>query len=487
MRTRLTAAHVIGHGKQGHEFWRDGEVVFENDRILFVGRGFQGNVDRTIDYGNAIVGPGFIDLDALGDLDSTILCFDNGPEWTIGRVWSEEYLKSGPQEAYSFDEQIFKYRYAFTQLIRNGITTALPITSMLYRQWAESYEEFAEVARVAGEIGIRAYLGPCFMSGVTYVRKDGSAHQHWDEAKGLAGLEEALRYYRDFDNSAQGRVRGFFAPDRIETCTPSLLQRLSAIIAETNAPFRLHCCQSRYEFETVVSLRGKTPLGWLDDLGLLNPQAILPHGIYVSGHAEVSVSGDADMTRLAASGASIAHCPVVFARDGEALNSFAKYLARGINFGLGTDTFPPDIVENMRVGLTVNHLMEGGRRSARAADFYNAATLGGAKALGRDDLGRLAPGAKADITVFDLDGFHLGQFVDPVKTMVLSGSGRDFRDVYVDGRRVMADGIVVGADYDALQEQADRQFRKVIETHRERAVGRPPLEEMFESSFPVRR
>lgn len=487
MRTKLTAAHVIGYGPQGHEFWQPGEVVFEGDRIIFVGRDFPGEVDRAVDYGNAIIGPGFIDLDALGDLDSTILCFDNGPEWKIGRVWSEDYLKSGPAEAYSFDEQIFKYRYAFTQLIRNGITTALPITSMLYRAWAENYDEFAAVAKIAEETGIRAYLGPCFMSGLTYVRDDGSVHQHWDEAKGLAGLEEALRYYRDFDNTAGGRVRGFFAPDRIETCTPALLQRLSAIIRETGAPFRLHCCQSRYEFETVVALRGKTPLGWLEELGLLNPQAILPHGIYVSGHPLVSAAGDDDLARLAAAGSSIAHCPVVFARDGEALNSFAAYLAHGINLGLGTDTFPPDIIENMRTGLTVNHLMAGGRNGARAADFYNAATIGGAKALGRDDLGRLAVGAKADITVFDLGGFHLGQFVDPVKTMVLSGSGRDFSDVYIDGRRVMTDGVVAGADYPKLQAQAERQFRKVIETHQERAVGRPPLDEMFKSSFPVRR
>ena len=486
MRTKLTASHVIGHDGSGHVIYPGGEVVFENDRILHVGWQFDGTVDRTVDYGDAIIGPGFIDLDALGDLDTTVLSVDNGPEWKIGRVWSEDYLRSGPVEAYSFDEQIFKYRYAFTQLIRNGITTALPITSMLYRAWAESYAEFAEVALVAGEVGIRAYLGPCFMSGLTYVDKAGKLHQHWDEERGRSGLDDAVRFFTDFDGTQDGRIRGFFAPDRIETCTPALLGRLAGILRETGARFRLHCCQSSYDFETVLSLRGATPLGWLQQLGLLGSQAILPHGIYLSGHPKVSVTGNADIERLADSGASIAHCPIVFARDGEALNSFAAYLDRGINIGLGTDTFPADIVENMRHGLNLSHLMSGARE-AKAADFYNAATLGGARALGRDDLGRLAAGARADITVFALGGFHLGQFIDPIKTMVLSGSGRDFRDVYIDGRHVMADGQVVGADYTALTAQAARQFEKAILTHQERAVGRPPLAEMFKSSFPIQR
>ena len=288
-RTRLTAEWVVGFDGHGHVLWPNGEVVFTGDRIEFVGRNFPGSADRTVDYGRALIGPGFIDLDALGDLDTTILTFDNGPDWTLGRVWSEEALKAGPEEAYTPDEELFQYRYAFAQLIRNGITTALPITSMLYRAWAESYDEFARVAALAGEMGIRAYLGPCFMSGLTYVRPDGSLHQHFDEAKGLAGLDDAVRFIRDFDGASGGRVRGFFAPDRIETQLPGVLSRLAAINRELNVPMRVHCCQSASEFETVLRLRGHSPLGWLEQLGLLNQQAILPHGIYLSGHPQVSI------------------------------------------------------------------------------------------------------------------------------------------------------------------------------------------------------
>ncbi len=425
MRTRLKGGYAIGFEAQGHRLWRNGEVVFTGNKIEFVGRGFEGTVDRDIDCGHAVIGPGFIDLDALGDLDSTVLTLDNGPDWRLGRIWTEDYLREGPTDAYSFEEELFKYRYAFVQLIRNGITTAMPITSMSYRRWAETYDEFARVAAIAGEMGIRTYLGPCYMSGVTITDPKGNLSQHWDEPRGLLGLEAATRFIRDFDGAHHGLVRAMLAPDRIETCTPELLRRTAALMAEAGVPVRLHCCQSRYEVELVKRRRGLSPYRWLDSLGLLRPGAVLPHGIYLE---------DGDLDLLARSGAAIVHCPVVFARDGEALRSFASYRARGIPIAMGTDTSPPDLIDNMRQGLNLCRVVDGSATSS-AADFYTAATLGGAAALGRTDIGRLVPGAEADITVFDLSGLHLGPIDDPIKTMLLAGSGRDITDVWIAGRR----------------------------------------------------
>ncbi len=474
-RTRLRAAHLVGFDGRSHVLWRNGEVVFEDGRIIFVGRGFEGRLDEDVDHGEAVIGPGFIDLDALGDLDSTVLTFDNGPEWKLGRIWTERYLREGPREAFSPEEEVFKYRYAFAQLIRNGITTAMPITSMTYRAWGESYDEFAAVAGVAGEMGFRSYLGPCYMSGVTITDGQGNLSQHWDEAKGLAGLREAGRFIRDFDGAHAGLVRAMLAPDRIETCTPSLLEGTARLAAEARVPVRLHCCQSRYEVDLVKRLRGISPYRWLESLGLLRPRAVLPHGIHLE-------AGDLDL--LAENGAAIVHCPVVFARDGEALNSFASFRTRGVTIALGTDTAPPDLLDNMRQGLNICRVVEG-RAASSAADFYDAATLGGAKALGRDDIGRLAPGAEADITVFDLSGFHLGPVVDPIKTMLLAGTGRDFTHAWIAGRAVMRERNIPGADLETLRRRAQAQFAKLEASHQPRAPGTPPPESLFKPSFPV--
>lgn len=490
MRTLLKAACIIGFDGTSHVFWRNGEVVFSGDRIEFVGRDFPGHVDRTVDCGNAVISPGLIDLDALGDIDSGVLGVDNGSKFDNGRLWSEDYIRRGPVEAYTPEEEVFKYRYAFTHLIRNGITTALPITSMYYREWAETYEEFAGVAAVAGELGLRVYMGPAYMSGTTYARADRSPGQLWDEARGLVGLDAALRFFHDFDGAHSGRVRGLFAPDRIETCTPALLARTAAASAELNAPVRLHCCQSVYEFETVLRLRGQTPLGWLEQLGLLNGRAVLPHGIYLSGHPAVSEQGDADWQRLVASGATIAHCPEVFIRSGEALDSFGRYHAAGINLGLGTDTWPPDLLQNMRTGLYAARLIERNAvpsnptTQTTMADLFNAATLGGAKALQRNDLGRLAPGAQADIVVFDLNGSHLGPIFDPLKNLFLAGRGTDCRASYIAGRCVMEDFKVGGIDPQALQAQADTQFAKLLINQQARRFDGTEASTLVQPVFP---
>ena len=484
MRTRLKAAFVVGFNGKSHELWRDGEVVFSGDAIEFVGRDFPGHVDKTVDYGHALIGPGLIDLDALGDLDSGVLGFDNGDKLEMGRLWSQDYLSQGPRESYSAEEEVFKYAYAFSQLIRNGITTALPITSMYYRAWAEHYDEFAAVADVAGQMGLRVYLGPCFMSGMTYVREDRSLAQHWDEPRGLAGLQQALRFFQDFDGAHGGLVRGMLAPDRIETCTPALLAQTAALSHELKAPVRLHCCQSVYEFELVRKLHQTTPLGWLEQIGLLTQRAILPHGIYISGHPKVSNPSQDDWHRLTASGASIAHCPVVFARMGDGLLSFAKFKEAGINIGLGTDTWPPDLLHNMQVGLYVARVVESGAARTSTADMYNAATLGGARALGRDDLGRLAPGAQADIVVFDLQGPHLGPFFDPFKNLILAGRGTDCRASYVRGRQLMENFEVLGINSPEIQIQAQHQFEKLMASHRDRAFGSPKQDKLFHPVFP---
>ncbi|MEO8545892.1 MAG: amidohydrolase family protein, partial [Burkholderiaceae bacterium] len=226
------------------------------------------------------------------------------------------------------------------------------------------------------------------------------------------------------------------------------------------------------------------PLGWLEQLGLLTPRAILPHGIYISGHPAVSDQSNADWQRLTGSGATVVHCPAVFARSGGALDSFGKYCRAGINLGLGTDTWPPDLLHNMQLGLYIARVVEGEETQTSMADLYNAATLGGAAALGRDDLGRLAPGAQADIVVFDLQASHLGPLFDPLKNLFLAGRGTDCRASFVAGRPVMEDFKVLAADLDAMRGQAAQQFDKLLAHHQLRAFHDKPLARVVQPVFP---
>ncbi len=476
---------LCAHDGRGHVYLPRGELVFAGDSIIYAGFDFPGPVDRRIDFGCAFIGPGFVDLDALGDVDSEVLTFDRGPGHLLGRVWTEKTLRQGPDETFTPDEERWKYRYAFTRLLRNGITSAVPITSMLYRAWAESYDEIADVAAIAAEMGIRVWLGPCYMSGLTYQDESGALHQYWDAERGMSGLRDAERFIANFHGAHSGLVSAALLPDRIETQLPQVLERTARIQRDSGVPLRIHCCQSAYEFETVVALRGTTPLGWLEGLGLLTDKAILPHGIYLSGHPRVSIQGEDDLLRLADLQATVAHCPVVFGRDGELLASFARMCRRGVRFGMGTDTQPPDMIENIRLGRIFNAVADQGP-TATAGDFYTAATLGGAAALGRTDIGRLSIGTKADIAVFALDDLQLGPIDDPITALTIAGSGRDCRSVWVNGVERVKDFAVIGADAAGLRATAAGLYEKLARTHASRAPGSVDPRALFTSVFPVK-
>ncbi len=476
-RTALAARWIVANEGGQHRLLRDGEIVIEGGCILHVGPPFGGEVARRIDFGAALISPGFIDLDALSDLDTTLLGVDNQPAWAKGRVWPRSYVNRGPYEMYSPEELAFQKKFVFAQLLMNGITTALPIASLFYRAWGETRAEFDAAAQAAIDLGLRVYLGPAYRSGGMVCAAPGVLHPEFDEERGLRGLAVAGDYIRAWQGKGGDLVRGLLAPDRVETCTEALLRRTMAMAEELEVPVRLHCAQGVMERDTVQALHGATAPQWLARIGALSSRLIAPHA---------TVATDDDLALYRDHGVTIAHCPLVFARSGAALRSFRKCSDMGINIGMGTDTAPPDMVLNMAVGAMVARLVDNSAEAVTSADMFNAATLGGAYALGRGDLGRLAVGARADIAVFDLADPMMAPTIDPVQTLVMGATGRVTRAVFVDGRLSMHAGQVAGMDMVQARAQAQAQFDGLVARYPERTFGHPPVEEIFPPSFPVR-
>lgn len=484
MRTRLTGRFVIGYAGGDHVIYPGGEVVYEGDTILFVGHGFTGPVDITRDYGDAVISPGFIDLDALADIDHAILDTWLSPDQALGQQWSEAYFRAERRETFTFDDVLFLRRYALVQLILNGVTTAMPIAAETYRAWAETYEEFAGVAEIAAELGLRMYLGPSYRGGVNVTRADGVPDVLWEERRGEEGLAAAVRFVRDFDGAHGGLIRGALLPARIETNTLDVLRRTRAYSDELECPVRLHAAQGKREGAFLQAWYGKRPLELLDEIGFLGPRTLIPHVTTPSVQGSGS-DVDRDLERLRDRGTSVIHCPLISIRHGEILNSFDRYRRLGINLALGTDTFPPDMIRVMDYGSNLGKYAAQDQAAGSAADLFRAATLGGAQALGRDDLGRLAPGALADITVVDLSSLRSGPIADPIRTLLYNTSGANVRTVIVNGRSVMEDRRIPGVDEAAMRERAQRFLDDYTRAFTARDYRRRPPEELFPSSFNV--
>lgn len=473
-RWALAARHVIADLPEGRRLITGGEVVIENDRILWVGSRFEGELSARYDMGEALIGPGFVDLDALSDLDTTVLAMDNHPGWKKGRVWPSDYAARA-YEMYSPEELAFQKRYAFAQLLLNGITSALPIASLFYRAWGETVAEFEAAAIAAEDLGLRVWLGPAYRSGGVILDQAGAMQPVFDEERGLRELSDAAAFAKRVHGTGNGLISGMFAPDRVETCTQELLRLTFAYADDLDIPVRLHMAQGEMELQTVHRLHGTTAPQWLDNLGFLSSRLIAPHA---------TVATDDDLARYAANGVTVAHCPLVSARHGSSLKSFSRLKAKGIRIGMGTDTAPPDMVLNMAVGMMANRIAEGRGDAGSAAQFYDASTLAGADALKRPDLGRLAPGAKADIAVFDMADRMIAPRIDPIQTLLYGATGRVTRATIVDGRLSMRDGQVAGIDLATARGQAQQQFDRLIERYPERTFGHPPVEEIFPPSYP---
>jgi cytosine/adenosine deaminase-related metal-dependent hydrolase len=142
------------------------------------------------------------------------------------------------------------------------------------------------------------------------------------------------------------------------------------------------------------------------------------------------------------------------------------------------------MVLNMAVGMMACRLNDG-LASVSSGQMFDAATLGGAKGLKRDDIGVLRAGAKADVAVFDMADSYMAPRIDPVQTLILGATGRVTRATIVDGRLSMRDGDVAGIDMKAARRQVQEQFDGLIAKYPERTLGHPPVEEIFPPTFPL--
>ena len=211
-------------------------------------------------------------------------------------------------------------------------------------------------------------------------------------------------------------------------------------------------------------------------MGFLGPDIILGHCVFVDDHPAVGGTSDRDLRLISAAVSSVAHAPLAFARrDAEALHTLPRYLDYGINVGLGCDIWPADIISEMRLAWLMGKHANGTVDRPTCLEVFTAATSGSADALRRDDLGRLAPGARADVVCVDLSRYHFGPVLAPVRALVSFGTGQDVDRIYVDGQMIVDGGNVLNADEEELRIAAPQIMSKLHAAATERdPAGRTP-------------
>jgi len=423
-----------------HVYRRDIDVAFSDDRLLFIGPRFAGRVDEAVDGRGTLIMPGLINIHAHPTSEPAF----KGVRETHGVP--EMYMTGLYERVFAFrlDEagRQAAAEVAYSELLSCGVTSLLDLSAPL-SGWFD----------LLGRSGLRGFVAPGYASARWHLDNRYELKFHWDEAAGRRGFADAQRLIAEADRHPSGRLSGVVYPSQIDTCTEELLRDSVAFARSSHRPLATHAAQSVLEFHTMVQRHGKTPIQWARDIGLLGQGTILGHAIFVNDHSWVHWGTHRDLDVLADTHTAVAHAPTPFARYGQTLEHLGRYLRRGITVGLGTDVSPHNLLEEMRWAAVLGRIAARDITAVSTADVFHAATIGGADALGRQDLGRLSPGAKADLVVIDVTDPSMVPARDPLAGLIYTAAERAVRDVYIDGRRIVAN-------------------RKVLTLNRAEAAGR---------------
>jgi cytosine/adenosine deaminase-related metal-dependent hydrolase len=479
MITLLKGGWVAAWDGSQHQIIERGEVAFEDDTILYAGPQFDGHADEVVERRGWFICPGFINLHAhLGiDLMGSVVDVSRAGRFAP----SLEYVQRAPlflEKSLEPDEQQMSAEISLVQQVRSGATTLVDAAGSGTIWWLGNPPGDEEMlVETVGRVGARAYLSLSYRTGRSYQKPDGSRDWHWDEEMGMAGLREAVKFAERFRGSHGGRVEVMLCPHAVDNCSPALLDATRSEARSNDLLVQIHTAQYAHEVALIQDRYGDTPVGHLHNIGFLGPDIILGHCIFISGHPAVGGDRDRDLKLIADAGSSVAHSPLPFARMGEALYTLPRYLDHGVNVGIGCDIWPADIISEMKLAWFLGKHTNGTSDRPSCKEVFTAATVGSADALQRGDLGRLAPGAKADITCVDLSGFHFGPVVDPIRSLVVFGTGNDVDAVFVDGKQIVADGAVIHADEEKLRQAAPDIQQKLFEV----AAARDPMGRTAES------
>jgi 5-methylthioadenosine/S-adenosylhomocysteine deaminase len=394
----------------------NGAVAIDRDSIVAVGNttsiksSYKAN--DYVSAPDALIMPGLIN----GHTHAAMTLFRGIKDDVTLQDWLQNYIF--PAEARNVTEDFVTWgtRLGVLEMLHGGTTT---YTDMYYFEDA--------VARETKAAGMRGVLGETF---IDFPAPDNKTH-----ADALAYTETFLKHWQ-----GDPLIHASVAPHSIYTCSEQTLRDAASLARRYHAPIVIHVSETKKEVDDSRAAHSMSPVAWLDQLGVLGPDVIAAHCIWVDS---------ADIALLAKSHTGCVNNPSSNMMLASGVAPVPAMLAGGVAVGLGTDgpagsNNDLDMMREMDLAAKLQKISRMDPQALSARQAVEMATIGGARAIHMEgEIGSLEPGKKADLIVIDLNAPHAVPMYDIYSQIVYALNASDVRDTIVGGRIVMQDGRVL--------------------------------------------
>jgi len=402
---------------------KDGFVAVSGNKIIAVGavaeleKEYQAK--KIINAGNSIIMPGLINTHTHAAMAYFRGLADDLPldVWLFNHIF--------PAEAKYVNEEFVKKsgELSCLEMIKSG-------TTCFNDMYFFGQEILAEVVKRAG---LRARLGLDLKVPGYSVERVVELAKHF---KGDEFIEIVL------------------APHSVYVCPRDILEKVKQAAEVENLRIHIHVGETKKEVDDCKKAHGKTPVEYLDELGLLSDKLIAAHSVWLEG-------GDLEIYKNR--GVKVAHCPASNMKLASGAAPVKRLLELGITVGLGTDGVASnntqDMFNEMKICALVHKLAALNPAVVGARQVVKMATINGAKAIGLDkEIGSLEIGKKADIITINLDQPHLSPLQDPYSHLVYCANGTDIDNVIINGKVIMKNRQVKTLDEEKILAEA-RKFK----------------------------
>lgn len=430
--TLIDAGHVLPIAPDNRAFKNHG-LVLQGDRIAGIGplpTLLENYAPKEhLSFPEGILIPGLIN--AHGHAAMTLLR-GVGEDmllepWLRDRIWPLEKDLVSPEFVATGTE------LAITEMLGRGVTT---FVDMYF---------FPEItADVARRAHMRCLLAFPIFEGVTNWARD---------------VDDCFRLGFELHDAARGNplIDVAFGPHAPYTVSRATLERVLMYSQELGLGVHIHLHETAAEVAAARAREGRSWIDVLDQIGLLNPQLQAVHMTQVT---------PAEVERFAETGAHVIHCPGSNMKLADGICPVNTLDAAGVNVAIGTDGGASnnglDVLHDARLASLLAKTEARRADAGKASASLYKATLGGARAIGReDDLGSLEPGKLADVVVFTPASLAAWPLHDPFAALLHHGSAWNANAVWVGGRRTVADGKPLLIDTAALRGRIETQTRRI--------------------------